>query len=261
MLALRRIVSVWVVAVCVSMAASAGQPAQPGQPAGAKTAAPAAVGSGRAAAEVEEGFVPLFPEDGVPKGWLVKRWNDLRLPAEKGVVWLVKDGVLHGTPTRGTWLVSEKQYGDFSLRYEFKLGELGNGGCALRAPMFGDPAFDGMEFQMADLRYNPQAAPSELTGGIYRAIAPLKQVYKPVEWNTCEITLTGTRLKAILNGVCIHDLDLSAFDQPVKRHDGSDAPPVRNRPRRGHIGFQELSRGADRVQIRNARIRVLDGDR
>jgi hypothetical protein len=35
-----------------------------------------------------------------------------------------------------------------------------------------------MELQVADYRYNTQAKPSELTGGIYRAIAPSKQVYK-----------------------------------------------------------------------------------
>jgi len=44
----------------------------------------------------------------------------------------------------------------------------------------------------------------------------------------------------------------------VKRHNGTDAPPVKDRPRKGHIGFQELSRGGDHVQIRNARIRALD---
>jgi len=44
----------------------------------------------------------------------------------------------------------------------------------------------------------------------------------------------------------------------VKRHNGTDAPPVKDRPRKGHIGFQELSRGAEHVMIRNARIKALD---
>ncbi len=211
--------------------------------------------------KAEQGFVPLFPRDGVPKGWLVRRWNDLRLEADPGVAWTVKDGVLHGSEPRGTWLVSEKQYGDFILKFEFKLGELGNSGCALRAPLFGDPAFDGLELQMADLRYNPSAKDSELTGGIYRAIKPRKQVYKPTQWNEYSVTLRGTRLRVVLNGTVIHDLDLSQQSQEVKRHDGTLAPPVKDRPRRGHIGFQELSRGDDHVQIRNARIKPLDGER
>lgn len=204
------------------------------------------------------GFTPLFPEDGVPKGWVVRRWDDLRKPADEGVVWTVKQGVLHGSEPRGTWLVSEKEFGDFVLEFEFKLGERGNSGCALRTPMFGDPAFDGMELQMADLRYNPAAKDSELTGGIYRAIAPRKQVYKPTEWNRYQITLAGPRLKVMLNDELIQDVDLDKQVEKVKRHDGSDAPAVKDRPRRGHIGFQELSRGGDHAQIRNARIRVLD---
>jgi hypothetical protein len=44
----------------------------------------------------------------------------------------------------------------------------------------------------------------------------------------------------------------------VLRHDGQPCPPVKDRPRKGHIGFQELSRGAEHAQIRNARIKVLD---
>jgi hypothetical protein len=44
----------------------------------------------------------------------------------------------------------------------------------------------------------------------------------------------------------------------VLRHNGQPAPAVKDRPRKGHIGFQELSRGTEHVQIRNARIKVLD---
>jgi hypothetical protein len=166
--------------------------------------------------------------------------------------------VLHGGEPRGSWLMSEKEYRDFVLKYEFKLGELGNSGCALRVPMRGDPAFDGMELQMADFRYNPQAKDSELTGGIYRAIAPTKQVYKPTEWNQYEVTLNGSRLKVVLNGETIQDLNLDEQKQSVKRHDGTAAPLVKDRPRQGHIGFQELSRGNDHVQIRNAQIKVIE---
>lgn len=208
----------------------------------------------------ERGFVKLFAQDGVPEGWVVRRWDDVRQPAEEGVEWRVVDGVLHGSEPRGTWLMSTRQYGDFELRYEFKLGERGNSGLALWAPLFGDPAFDGLELQMADVRYNPEATDAELTGGIYRAIAPRKQVYRPTEWNRMEVKLAESRLHVTLNGEVIHDTDLDRHTERVKRHDSSNAPAIRDRPRRGHIGFQELSRGGDHVRIRNARIRVLDRD-
>src|SRR5438046_7286598 len=152
-------------------------------------------------------FVALFPEDGVTKGWLVRAWDDVRNPAQGNPVWKVENGVLHGGEPRGSWLLSEKEYGDFELEFEFKLGETGNSGCALRAPLYGDPAFDGMELQMADFRYNTSAKDSELTGGIYRAIAPTKQVYKPTEWNKYHVLLKGLHLKVVLNGETIPDLD------------------------------------------------------
>jgi 3-keto-disaccharide hydrolase len=209
------------------------------------------------AAPDADGFTPLFPEDGVPKKWSVKEWNDLAKSAKPGVVWTVKDGVLQAGKQRGTWLVSDKEYEDFILEFEFKLTEVGNSGVALRAPLKGDPAFDGMELQLADLRYNTQAKDSELTGGIYRAIAPSKQVYKPTEWNTCRVELKGMHLKVTMNGELIQDVDLTKFDQPVKRHDGSNAPPIKDRPRRGHLGFQHLSRNDEPVFIRGARIKEL----
>ena len=210
------------------------------------------------ASDTADGFEPLFAKDGQPEGWVTRQWDDIGEPAETTEPWVVKDGVLMSGEPRGTWLVSEREYGDFELQFEFKLGERGNSGLALRAPMRGDPAFDGMELQMADVRYNPEAKDSELTGGIYRAIAPRKQVYKPTEWNRYEVMLKGQNLRVVLNGELIQDVDLSRQAQTVKRHDGSDAPPVKDRPKRGHIGFQDLSRGGNRVEIRNARIKVAD---
>jgi hypothetical protein len=204
------------------------------------------------------GFETLFPDDGVPAGWVVRRWNDISQPAENSAVWTVKDGVLHSGKPRGTWLMNERELGDFMLEFEFKLGPLGNSGLALRAPMKGDPAFDGIELQMADVRYNPSAKDSEITGGLYRAVAPLKQVYKPTEWNRYEVTLRGHMLRVVLNGEVIHDLDLSKQETIVQRHDGSDVPPIKDRPKRGHIGFQDLSRGDEPVLIRAARLKVLD---
>jgi hypothetical protein len=143
------------------------------------------------------------------------------------------------------------------LEFEIKLTAVGNSGVALRAPRKGDPAFEGMELQVADLRYKTDAKDSELTAGIYRAIAPTRQVYKPTEWNSFRIELKGERLKAMVNGELVQDVDLRKFDRPVKRHDGTDAPPVKDRPRKGHIGFQHLSRNNEPIQIKSARIKEL----
>jgi hypothetical protein len=207
-------------------------------------------------ADSEPGFLPLFPTEGPPKGWLVREWSDVSKPAPTNAVWRVETGVMHGSEPRGTWLMSARPYTNFLLQFEFKLAPRGNSGLALRAPLRGDPAFDGLELQMADVRYNPQAKDSELTGGLYRAVPPTKQVYKPEAWNCYEITLDGPRLKVVLNDETVQDLNLDAQQQSVKRHDDTDAPPIKDRPRHGHLGFQELSRGGH-VEIRNARIKEL----
>jgi len=216
----------------------------------------AAAGAG--ATGSEEGFERLFAQEGVPSGWVVRRWDDVSKPVAARVVWTVREGVLQGSEPRSTWLMSQKEYGDFVLRFEFKLGTRGNSGCALRSPMAGDPAFDGYELQMLDPRYTTNELKDfELTGAIYRAIAPRRQVFKPTEWNEYDITMRGSRLRVVLNGEVLHDLDLSQQTRRAVRHDGSLAPAIKDRPRRGHIGFQELSRDGDHVQIRHARIKEL----
>lgn len=208
-------------------------------------------------AAAAEGWIHPFAQDGPPSGWLVREWFDVARPAEGDTGWRVRRGILQPGSRRGTWLLSPREYGDFIIELEIRLTERGNSGLALRAPLYGDPAFDGMELQFADLRYNPQAQESELTGGIYRAIAPRKQLYRPLEWNKCRVELKGTWLKAMLNGEVIHDLDLSTQNQPVNRHDGAAAPPVCRRPRRGRIGFQHLSRDNAPIWIRGVRLKEL----
>jgi hypothetical protein len=176
-------------------------------------------------------------------------------------VWKVEKGVLHGSNPRGTWLVSEKEYGDFILDFEWKLPERGNSGCGLRFPAAGDPAFDGLELQMVDPRYYPPAqkvTPGELTGALYKAVEPRGPAFKPLDWNHYRVTCKGAKVEVVLNGEKVLDVNLDEHVKPTKRHDGSDAPPLKERPRRGRIGFQELSRGDGHVQIKNARIRVLD---
>lgn len=203
-----------------------------------------------------DGFVPLFAKDGVPEGWVVRDWADVSKPAQGAPAWTVKEGILTSGGDRGCWFLSEKEYGDFVLEYEFRLGPKGNSGLALRAPAKGDPAFDGMELQMADFRYNPQAKASELTGGLYRAIAPAEQVYRPEQWNKVRVALKGSKITVVMNGKTIQDTDLSTHSEEVLRHNGTKAPPIKDRPAKGRIGFQNLSRDNGQVEIRGAKISV-----
>lgn len=204
----------------------------------------------------DAGMAPLFPKDGVPPGWVVRDWADVSKPAQGAPVWSVKEGVLTSSGDRGCWFISEKEYADFTLEYEFRIGPKGNSGLALRAPAQGDPAFDGMEMQMADFRYNPEAKPSELTGGLYRAVAPREQVYQPEQWNKVRVSLKGSHITIVINGKTIQDTNLATHTEKVLRHDGKEAPAIKDRPGKGRIGFQNLSRDGGQVQIRGAMIKV-----
>lgn len=204
-------------------------------------------------------FFPLFPNEEALKDWYISEWSDVGKPAPAGGEWKLENGVLHGSVQRGTWLVSKKLYSDFIIDFEWKLGERGNSGFGLRFPDKGDPAFDGLEIQMADARYNNnQDPPYCLTAGIYKAITPKEQVYKPTEWNHYQIHAKGSRIKVFLNDRLVQDVTLSDHDKPIERHDNTLAPPLKDRPAQGHIGFQELSRGGTHVVIRNAKIKLLD---
>jgi len=211
-------------------------------------------------AEPEPKPTALFADKGEPKGWSVRAWDDVSKPGPEGAKWTVdNDGVLHGSEPRGTWLVSDKEYGDFVIEYDFKLGERGNSGLGVRFPAKGDPAFDGLEIQMNDVRYNEgRDAPNQLTGSFYKAIEPKKQVNKPTEWNHYKVTAKGPRIQVELNGELIQDVNLDEHNTPIERHDGTMATGLKERPRRGHIGFQELSRGGAHVLIKNVKIAELN---
>lgn len=210
-----------------------------------------------APADVEREPLPLFGEKGAPKGWLVRAWDDIANAAPDGAAWNVDEQrILHGSDPRGTWLISEQEYGDFVLELDFKLPPRGNSGVALRCPLKGDPAFDGMELQIVEPRYyDDQGEPDQLTGSLYKAVAPTKQVFKPEAWNHYQITCDGPHVKVVLNDEVIQDVNLDEQAKPLER-----GTPLKGRPRRGHIGFQELSRGGH-VQIRNVFLRVLGDNR
>jgi hypothetical protein len=223
---------------------------------GACAAQPTATTPTKAAGRAEAGMVPLFPTDGVPAGWTVRNWADVSQDPPPGAQWVVTDGILRGSTPRGTWLVSDREYGDFTLEYEFRLAERGNSGLGLRFPASGDPAVTGMELQMVDARYfgtNYISEAWELTGALYKALAPNEQVYRPLEWNSYRVTCRGSALSVVLNGKAILDVDLDRHAASLPK-----GAPLSQRPRRGRIGFQELSRAGGLVEIRNARIRVLE---
>jgi hypothetical protein len=222
---------------------------------------------------------PLFATEGpVVQGWTTRDWEDVSKPPKWPVQWQVRKGELWGTGHYstgnsgdkwiGTWLLSEAEYGDFILELEFKFkngGRFGNGGVALRAPLKGDPAYEGLELQITDPQfeysYFPEAGHDELTGALYLVAAPTKLMYRAGEWNRYRIELRGPKVKVTLNGTTVQDIDLDSFTRPARKHGKGqeflDATPGAQRPRRGHIGLQDLSENGEVLLFRNVKVTEL----
>jgi hypothetical protein len=197
----------------------------------------------------EEGFTPIFNGKDL-SGWIYgKRGNGEN---KSGVGYQVADGVVFCTVKDGGNLYTEKEYGDFVLRFEFKLTENANNGIGIRAPLTGDSAYEGMEIQVLDdsgSQYK-NLRPEQYHGSVYDCFAAKRGHQKPVgEWNEEEITAKGRQVTVKLNGVVIVDANLDDIkdEAKLKKH-----PGLANK--KGHIGF--LGHGA-RVEFRNLRVKEL----
>ena len=186
---------------------------------------------------LEEGYVSLFNGQDLT-GWVGDR---------KG--YQADNGILRCMP--GGNLYTKEQYGDFSLKFEFKLNPGGNNGLAVRVPMGGGSS-NGMELQILD---NGAAEYTELKdwqyhGSVY-GIAPAKQGYlNPVgTWNQQEVIAKGRQITVILNGTTILDVNL---DEATK-NGPIDGKPHKNLDlAEGHLGF--LGHG-EIVAFRNIRVK------
>ena len=69
---------------------------------------------------------------------------------QKGEGYGVTNGVIYCATNGGGNLMTEKAYGDFILRFEFKLEDGSNNGVGIRAPLEGDAAYQGMEIQILE---------------------------------------------------------------------------------------------------------------
>ena len=199
--------------------------------------------------KVEEGFTSLFNGKDLT-GWKYgKRGNGEH---KDGVGYQVENGVIFSTVKDGGNLYTEKEYGDFILRFDFKLTANANNGIGIRAPGEGDAAYVGMEIQVLDDSGSAyqKLQPYQYHGSIYDLVACKRGFQKPVgEGNEEEIMAKGRQIKVTLNGTVIVDANLDDIkdEAKLKKHPGISRT-------KGFIGF--LGHGA-RVEFRNLRVKEL----
>jgi hypothetical protein len=180
-------------------------------------------------------FTPLF------NGHDLSGWEGVTSNA--GESWKVEDGAIVCTGHKGTWLRSKKEYGDFNLRFEYRLRPGGNSGIYVRVPADGaHREGGGAEVQLLDDsadRYK-HIEPEQYCGSVYKVAPAKSHVSRPAgQWNTMEINCQGAAYRITHNGVVIVDATEAEFPELSKRF------------RKGYLGLQNHD---EEVWFRNLRI-------
>lgn len=159
--------------------------------------------------------------------WVVEQGE---LVARNGVDWSTNP------EKSGSWLRTEREYGDFVLELEYAVNAKGNSGVFIRSALEKNPAFTGHELQILDDAGLP--APKKWsTGALYDVVAANRVMSKPAgEWNALRIEAIGLRVRAWLNGV------------EIINHDGV-------RSTRGYVGLQNHD---DKAVTRFRHIRIME---
>ena len=188
-----------------------------------------------------DGFVSLFNGQDL-SGWQGSTDN-----------YEVLDGAIRCKPGKGGNLLTEKEYGNFVVRLEFRLPPGGNNGLAIRSPLGGDAAYQAMtELQVLDTEHPKYAEidPRQAHGSAYGMTAAKRGYLRPAgQWNFQEVTVDGSTIKVELNGSVILDTDLSK----VTEYMAGSAHPGKDRTS-GFFGFAGHN---DPVEFRNISIHEL----
>ncbi len=182
-----------------------------------------------------EGFTPLF------NGKDFTGWKNTG-------GYVLEEGRLVCTP-KGRTIHTVEQFGDYVLRFEFKLTPGANNGLAIHYPGRGNPAYEGVELQILDNRAPKYSKlkPWQYHGSAYGIKAALRGYQRPPgQWNYQQVSCLATRIKVELGGYVILNTDLAG----IRPADGRNHPGARRRS--GHIGFFGHN---TRVEFRNIRIR------
>lgn len=185
-----------------------------------------------------------FRADDIPEGWT-----------------LSDDGALHFTSSEGDinqGLITEDQYADFDLRFEWRVAPAGNSGVFFHVTEEEDAIWKtGPEYQIVDNEGHPDGAnPLAAAGANYGLYGPVENFANAAgEYNDGRIVVRGGHVEHFLNGhqIVKYDLGSEEWDDLVSESSFGDLTAY-GRSGSGHIALQE----GGPVWYRNIRIRPLD---
>jgi hypothetical protein len=168
----------------------------------------------------------------------------------KGNWMLGADGVVALVPRKGesgwqrydAYLWAKKEYKDFECEFEYKVEKGGNSGFYFHVGDLKEPVKKGIEVQIYDNPKLDAKLSDHDSGGIIPGIPPTKRTAKkPGEWNKMRVTVKENNVKVELNGEVVNDVPL-------------DSKSIKDRPKSGHIGFQDHGLP---LWLRNIKVREL----
>jgi hypothetical protein len=189
--------------------------------------------------EQAKGFVPLF------NGKDLTGWEQVG----KGN-WTVENGVLRtqADENRG-WLATRRDYGDFELALEYRLGPKGNSGVFVHAWKEGDPGGGQfLEIQLIDDQHYKTAGQVGGTAAIFGVVAPRPAVQSiPGTWHKLIIRAKGRRLQVSFDTQQVIDANLDDYPNAFQRFPGLKRTT-------GRIGLQHFGTP---VEFRKIQIKEL----
>lgn len=202
------------------------------------------------------------PRPAEPGPWLslqsADQWRGYRrdeLP--DGWVFDAASGTL--TRLRGAGdIITRRQFEDFELELEWKVGPRGNSGIFFRATEGTRRIYENApEMQVLDNTGHADGRNSLTSAGANYALhAPARDVTRPVgEWNHVRLVVRGPHVEHWLNGekVVAYEFWTDDWKAKVKASKFNDWPAY-GWATRGHIGLQDHG---DVVSFRQMRIREL----
>ena len=132
-------------------------------------------------------------------------------------MWKVSDGAIYFDPSvkrdpsmKGSNdLVTDKSFGNFHLKYDWKISKNGNSGLIFwvqeDTAKYKQTYYTGPEMQVLDNDGHPDGKiEKHRAANLYDLIAGKEGVVKPVgDWNTAEVICNKGKMEFILNGVSV----------------------------------------------------------
>lgn len=174
-----------------------------------------------------------------------------------GARWKVADGILSLTKGGGGDLVTNADYANFELVFEWRISPRGNSGVMYHVSEGGGdhPYLTGPEYQLLDNLHRDEP-PLEQAGSLFGLYPPSKDVTKPVgQFNHSVLKVDHGRVEHWLNGVEVVDYTIGSedFNQRVKGTKFEKWPDFAKHD----TGLIALQDHGDGVAFRNIKIRLL----